>query len=103
VIHDPTTPDRQGNDVGPQYRSAIFTMNDSQRDEAQAVIDALSRDRVYPDPIVTEITPLSNYFAAESYHQRYFERNPWQGYCRMVVAPKVAKYRKAFGSRFSRA
>ena len=103
VIHDPTTPDRQGNDVGPQYRSAIFTVNDAQRTEAQAVIDSLSRERVYADPIVTEITPLSNYFAAEAYHQRYFERNPWQGYCRMVVAPKVAKYRKAFGARFQRA
>jgi len=102
VIHDPTTPDRQGNDEGPQYRSAIFTMDDAQRAEAQAVIDQLSRERVFSDPIVTDVAPLSNYFAAEPYHQRYFERNPWQGYCRMVVAPKVAKYRKTFGARFAR-
>jgi peptide-methionine (S)-S-oxide reductase len=102
VVHDPTTLNQQGNDVGPQYRSAIFTMDDAQQAEAQAVIDTLTRSRVFDDPIVTEVTPLSNYFPAEAYHQRYFERNPWQGYCRMVVAPKVAKYRKSFGSRFAR-
>lgn len=102
VIHDPTTLNRQGNDAGPQYRSAIFTLDESQRLEAEAVISELTREQVYRDPIVTEVTPLSNYFAAEAYHQRYFERNPWQGYCRMVVAPKVAKYRKTFGARFAR-
>jgi peptide-methionine (S)-S-oxide reductase len=102
VVHDPTTLNQQGNDVGPQYRSAIFTMDDAQQAEAQAVIDTLTRSRVFDDPIVTEVTPLSNYFPAEAYHQRYFERNPWQGYCRMVVAPKVSKYRKNFGSRFAR-
>ncbi len=102
VIHDPTTPDQQGNDVGPQYRSAIFTLDDAQALEARAFIDELTREKVFRDPIVTEVTPLSNYFAAEPYHQRYFERNPWQGYCRMVVAPKVSKYHKAFGERFAR-
>lgn len=102
AIHDPTTVDQQGNDIGPQYRSAIFTMDESQRLDARAFIDQLTRERVFADPIVTEVTPLSNYFAAEPYHQRYFERNPWQGYCRMVVAPKLAKYRQAFGNRFSR-
>ncbi len=101
-IHDPTTPDRQGNDVGPQYRSGVFVLDDDQKTQAQAFIAELAKAQVYRDPIVTEVTPLANYSAAEAYHQRYFERNPWQGYCRMVVAPKVAKYRKAFGERFSR-
>jgi peptide-methionine (S)-S-oxide reductase len=103
ATHDPTTPDRQGNDVGPQYRSAIFTLDEGQRLEAEAFVDSLVRERLFRDPIVTEITPLSNYFSAEAYHQRYFERNPWQGYCQMVVAPKLAKYRKVFGQRFSKA
>lgn len=102
AIHDPTTPDRQGNDIGPQYRSGIFTLDDDQRVQAEAFIADLTLARVFRDPIATEITPLANYSAAESYHQRYFERNPWQGYCRMIVAPKLSKYRSTFGKRFSR-
>ena len=102
AIHDPTTPDQQGHDIGPQYRSAIFFFDAAQQVEARAVIDRLSRDRVFRDPIVTEVLPLSAYFAAEPYHQRYFERHPGQGYCRMVVAPKLAKFRQAFANRLAR-
>lgn len=101
AIHDPTTPDQQGHDIGPQYRSAIFFLDAAQQVEARAVIDRLSRDRVFRDPIVTEVLPLSAYFAAEPYHQRYFERHPGQGYCRMVVAPKLAKFRQAFANRLA--
>ena len=101
ATHDPTTPDQQGNDVGPQYRSAIFFTDESQRIEAQAMIERLTRERVFRDPIVTEVTALSAYFPAEAYHQRYFERHPGQGYCRMVVAPKVAKFRQMFAAKRS--
>ena len=101
-IHDPTTRDRQGNDVGPQYRSAIFTHSDAQQRTAQALVDELNAQRVFGRPIVTEIGPLSNYFPAEAYHQRYFEKHPNQGYCSMVVAPKVAKFRKQFAERLRR-
>ena len=103
AIHDPTTLNRQGHDVGTQYRSVIYWLDESQRDAAQAMIATLSRDRVFgSDPIVTEIAPLGTYYPAESYHQRYFERNPGQGYCRMVVAPKVAKFRSTLAARFGR-
>lgn len=102
VIHDPTTLNRQGNDVGTQYRSGIYVFDDHQRDTAQAVIAELERNQVFDDPIVTEVLPLLNYHPAEAYHQRYFERNPYQGYCRWVVAPKVAKFRQSLGQRFGR-
>jgi peptide-methionine (S)-S-oxide reductase len=99
AIHDPTTRDRQGNDIGPQYRSAIFTLDDGQALLARGTIERLERERLFRAPIVTEVTPLTNYFRAEAYHQRYFENHPHQGYCAMVVAPKVAKFRKQFLSR----
>lgn len=99
ATHDPTTLDRQGADVGSQYRSTIMTLNDAQRDEANAFIAALHEEQVFDRPIVTTVVELSNWFAAESYHHRYFERNPHQGYCMVVVAPKVAKFRKQFASR----
>jgi peptide-methionine (S)-S-oxide reductase len=99
TIHDPTTLNRQGADVGTQYRSAIFTHSPEQRDEAKAVITALGAGQVWADPIVTEVVPLDVFYPAEEYHQDYFARNPNQGYCRMVVAPKVAKFRKAFAGR----
>lgn len=103
AIHDPTTLNRQGHDVGTQYRSVIYWTDETQRDIAQATIAALGRDGVYGgDPIVTELTPLARYYPAEAYHQRYFERNPGQGYCRMVVAPKVAKFRAKLAKRFGR-
>lgn len=98
--HDPTTLNRQGNDVGTQYRSVIFTQSDAQAETARAVIAALEKDRVFDSPIVTEVTPLDgNYFPAEKYHQNYFANHPNQGYCSYVVAPKVAKLRLKFASR----
>lgn len=96
VIHDPTTLNRQGNDVGTQYRSGIYFTSDEQRDTAQAVIDELTAENAFGRPIVTEVLPLENYWPAEDYHQDFFERNPHQGYCMAVAAPKVAKFRKTF-------
>lgn len=97
-IHDPTTLDRQGHDVGSQYRSAIFVVDDAQRGEATAMIERLERESVFDAPIVTRVEPLGHWYPAEPYHQRYFERNPHQGYCRAVVAPKVAKFRQRFAA-----
>ena len=94
TIHDPTTLNRQGHDVGSQYRSVIFYHDATQEAIARKFIDSLARDRVFSDPIVTEVSPLTQYSAAESYHRRYFEQHPSQGYCTMVVAPKLAKFRK---------
>ncbi|MCK6576512.1 MAG: peptide-methionine (S)-S-oxide reductase MsrA [Anaerolineae bacterium] len=96
TIHDPTTLNRQGADVGTQYRSAIFYHSADQKAAADAVIAELTAARLWRDPIVTEVTPAAAFYAAEEYHQEYFARNPAQGYCRVVVAPKVAKFRKAF-------
>ncbi|WP_375214190.1 peptide-methionine (S)-S-oxide reductase MsrA [Aquabacterium sp.] len=96
ALHDPTTLNRQGHDVGTQYRSGIYTHSPEQAQQARALIEHLSISRVYPAPIVTEIEPVRNYHAAEAYHQGYVERNPQQGYCAMVVAPKLAKFRKTF-------
>jgi peptide-methionine (S)-S-oxide reductase len=99
AIHDPTTPNRQGNDIGTQYRSVIFHHSEVQRDVARQIIDELERQRVFDDPIVTEVLPLPEYWPGEAYHQGYYARNPYQGYCMMVVGPKVAKFRKQFQSR----
>lgn len=96
VIHDPTTLNRQGNDVGTQYRSGIYFTTDEQRDVAQTLIDELVADDAFGRPIVTELLPLQHYWPAEAYHQDFFERNPNQGYCMAVAAPKVAKFRKTF-------
>ena len=96
VVHDPTTPNRQGNDVGTQYRSGIYFTTPEQQDEARALIDELTRDGVFGRPIVTEVQALDNYWPAEDYHQDFFERNPHQGYCMAVAGPKVAKFRKTF-------
>lgn len=98
-IHDPTQLNRQGNDVGDQYRSVIFTDNERQREIALESIRELERDGVFGAPIVTKVEPLGdNYWPAESYHQRYFAQHPEQGYCAFVVAPKVAKFRAKFAS-----
>ena len=102
AIHDPTTPDRQGNDVGPQYRSVVFTHSEEQQRTALEVIAELGRQRVYDDPIVTEVAPAPRYWPAEAYHQRYYARHPYQGYCMMVVGPKVAKFRKQFRHRLAK-
>ena len=96
VIHDPTTLNRQGNDVGTQYRSGIYFTTPEQAQEARALIDELTADNSLGQAIVTEVQPLANYSAAEDYHQDFFERNPYQGYCMAVAAPKVAKFKKTF-------
>lgn len=99
TIHDPTTRDRQGADVGSQYRSAILFHTPEQQRTALEVIRELDAARVWDDPIVTEVTPLSRFWSAEAYHREYYRRNPDQGYCRAVIAPKVAKLRKEFFDR----
>jgi len=96
VIHDPTTLNRQGNDVGTQYRSAIFYHSAEQKSAAEQVIAKLNSARIYDDPIVTEVGAASRFYVAEDYHQEYFQRNPAQPYCAYVVRPKVAKFRKHF-------
>ena len=99
VIHDPTTLNRQGNDVGTQYRSAIFYHSPEQRQIAESVIANITGQQLYERPIVTEVVPAASWYEAEAYHQEYFVRNPLQGYCQFVVGPKVAKFRKQFTAR----
>ncbi len=96
VIHDPTTLNRQGHDSGTQYRSGIYFSTPEQEALAKDLIQEMSQSGVYRSAIVTEVVPLSNYWPAEDYHQDYFEKNPNQGYCLAVAAPKVAKFRKTF-------
>jgi peptide-methionine (S)-S-oxide reductase len=96
AIHDPTTKDRQGADVGPQYRSIILTHDATQDASAREVIAELTAARLWGNPIVTEIVPLTQFWPAEPEHHNYFARNPWSGYCQAVVAPKVVKFRKNF-------
>jgi peptide-methionine (S)-S-oxide reductase len=97
--HDPTTPNQQGNDIGPQYRSVIFTHDDAQEKVARSLIEELERDDVFDAPIVTEVVPLGDFYPAEEYHQQYFARNPAQPYCAAVISPKVSKFRKRFANR----
>lgn len=99
TIHDPTTLNRQGNDVGTQYRSAIFYHSPEQQDIAKHVIAEMAN--VWDAPIVTELAALGPYYKAEDYHQDYFRKHPLQGYCAFVVAPKVAKFRKTFGDQIN--
>jgi peptide-methionine (S)-S-oxide reductase len=99
AIHDPTTKDRQGNDVGTQYRSVIFCQTPEQRKDAEAVIAELTRAKLWPNPIVTELADAATFYPSEAYHQQYFARNGGQPYCQFVVAPKVAKFRKEFVDR----
>lgn len=96
AIHDPTTLNRQGADVGTQYRSAIFYHNDDQKMIAESLIEDLNAQRIWDAPIVTQLAPLDKFYMAEDYHQEYFARNPYQPYCMAVVAPKVSKFRKHF-------
>jgi len=96
AIHDPTTLNRQGGDMGTQYRSAIFFHNSVQRQTAEDMIAVLTEQKRYAGPIVTQVVPATQWYEAEAYHQEYFERNPSQGYCQFVVGPKVAKARKEF-------
>lgn len=99
TIHDPTTLNRQGNDVGTQYRSAIYYHDDAQREIAEATMGRIEAEGLWPNPIVTEITELGTFYVAEDYHQNYYKNNPYQGYCRVVIEPKVAKFRKQFMDR----
>jgi len=102
TIHDPTTKDRQGADVGPQYRSIVLYHDAEQKAAAERAIAEQGEQGVWRAPIVTEVVPLETFYPAESYHQDYFENNPGQGYCRIVIAPKVAKFRKQHLERLKR-
>lgn len=99
MTHDPTTLNRQGADVGTQYRSAIFYHNEQQKEEAEFYKKKLEEQNVFPNPIVTKIVPLEVFYEAEDYHNDYYENNPNNGYCRMVIRPKVEKFRKAFADK----
>jgi peptide-methionine (S)-S-oxide reductase len=99
TTHDPTTLNRQGADMGTQYRSAVFTHSDAQAKDAKAVIAEVTREKLYPNKIVTEVTAFTSFYPAEEYHRDYFARNPEQGYCRAVVAPKVAKFREKYRAK----
>ena len=99
AIHDPTSLDRQGNDAGTQYRSAIFYHTQEQYETAQALIDELEREKIWSRPIVTEVRPAVKFYPAEDYHQNYFANNPQQPYCSFVVSPKVRKFREKFAAK----
>jgi peptide-methionine (S)-S-oxide reductase len=96
TIHDPTTKDRQGGDMGPQYRSVILTHSDEQARVAREAIAEVTAEKIWDDPIVTEIVPVAKFYPAEDYHQDYFANNARQPYCQIVIAPKVAKFRRKF-------
>ena len=96
MVHDPTQRDRQGNDVGTQYRSGIYTTTPQQQQEAEDMLRRIDQEKLFGKPLATEVKPLANYWPAEDDHQDFFERNPTQGYCMAVAAPKVAKFRKTF-------
>lgn len=102
TIHDPTTPNRQGEDIGPQYRSVIFYHSPEQEKTARAVIEALNEKGVWEAPIVTEVAPYGRFYPAEDYHGDFFSRNPLQPYCRAVVAPKVRQFRRQFLGKLKR-
>jgi peptide-methionine (S)-S-oxide reductase len=96
TIHDPTTLNRQGNDIGTQYRSAIFYQSEVQRQEAQTIISEINQNKIWPTPLVTEVVAATDFYPAEAYHRHYFANHPEQGYCQFVIAPKVDKFRKIF-------
>lgn len=99
TIHDPTTLNRQGADVGTQYRSVVFYHDGAQKETAERVMREIDAEQIWDDPLVTQIAPFEAFYIAEDYHQEYFLRNPEQGYCRVVIAPKVAKFRQKYSSR----
>lgn len=99
ALHDPTQLNRQGNDTGSQYRTAIFYHNESQKQAAEKIVKEITEQEIWPDPVVTEIVELNNYTQAEDYHQDYFTNNPQNRYCNMVVAPKLAKFKQKFASK----
>ncbi len=96
TVHDPTTLNRQGNDVGTQYRSVIFYHNEDQKKSAEKILKEITAENIYDDPLVTELSPFKEFYKAEKYHQEYFVNNPNQGYCRVIIAPKVAKFRSHY-------
>jgi peptide-methionine (S)-S-oxide reductase len=102
TIHDPTTPNRQGADVGTQYRSVIFYHDEQQKRSAQKIIEETAASGLWKEPIVTELTAFQAFYPAEAYHQEYYANNPYQGYCRVVIAPKVAKFRSLYMERLKR-
>jgi peptide-methionine (S)-S-oxide reductase len=102
TIHDPTTLNRQGGDVGTQYRSVIFYHSPEQKETAEQTIAQLTADKIWPNPIVTELSPIPEFYPAEAYHQDYFANNPYQPYCQAVVAPKVVKLRQKYAHRLKR-
>lgn len=102
TVHDPTTLNRQGGDVGTQYRSIVLYGSSEQEAAAKQAIDELTREKVWDDPIVTQVVPLTAYYPAEKYHQDYYNLNPEQGYCQIVIAPKVAKFRKRYLDRLKK-
>jgi peptide-methionine (S)-S-oxide reductase len=102
TIHDPTTLNRQGADVGTQYRSAIFYHNMKQKETAEQVINDFETKRIWNHPIVTQVEPFKRFYKAEEYHKQYFDRNPQAGYCRVVIAPKIAKLRKKYSQKLKK-
>ncbi len=102
TVHDPTTVNRQGNDVGPQYRSVIFVRDSDEERTVREVISEVTNERLYSRPIVTEVVPFTAFYPAEEYHREYFERHPEQAYCQFVIAPKVAKFRRQYADRLRR-
>lgn len=102
TIHDPTTKDRQGNDVGPQYRSVIYTHSPDQDRIAREIMAEVTAAQLWPAPLVTELAPLDVFWPGEAEHQDYFARTPWSGYCQVIIAPKVAKFRKAYADRLKK-
>lgn len=102
TMHDPTTLNRQGNDIGTQYRSVIFYHNTEQQHEAEAVIQEINKQHIYPNPVVTQVVPFSEFYKAEDYHQNYYNQNKEQSYCRFVIQPKVEKFEKIFKDRIKK-
>jgi peptide-methionine (S)-S-oxide reductase len=100
TIHNPTTLNRQGADVGTQYRSVVFYQNDDEKKIIKEIIEETDTAKVYDAPIVTQVAPLENFYRAEEYHQKYFEKNPEAAYCQLVVAPKVAKFRQKYADLY---
>ncbi len=102
ATHDPTTPNQQGNDKGTQYRSAIFYRSPEQKATAEKVIKVLNEQKAFPNPIVTEVTDFNNFYGAEDYHQNYYNQNSSEGYCRIIIAPKVEKLKKIFKEKLKK-
>jgi peptide-methionine (S)-S-oxide reductase len=100
-VHDPTTENRQGNDVGEQYRSVIFYTTEDQEQQAEETIAALNAAKAFPEPVVTSVEPAAKFFPAEEYHQLYYDNNATQPYCQFVIAPKLRKFEKKFGEKMS--